>query len=114
MKKRLLLLPIFLILLAIVSAPTINYHSNDYMENKFYHHQDSNVETTRIFLISEDNGNNYYRTFKNYNKENKHYDIFKTSHQRKGIYLDFFDVDKMPHEEHCDVDCPEGWVCKKE
>jgi|TARA_Y100000296_G_C5150166_1_gene245968 uncharacterized protein YxeA len=113
MKKRLLLLPIFLILLAIVSAPTINYHSNDYMENKFYHHQDSNVETTRIFLISEDNGNNYYRTFKNYNKE-KNYDFFKSSYQRKGIYLDFFDVDKMPHEEHCDVDCPEGWVCKKE
>ena len=113
MKKRLLLLPIFLILLAIVSAPTINYHSNDYMENKFYHHQDSKVETTRIFLISEDNGNNYYRTFKNYNKE-KNYDFFKSSYQRKGIYLDFFDVDKMPHEEHCDVDCPEGWVCKKE
>lgn len=113
MKKRLLLLPIFLILLAIVSAPTINYHSNDYMENKFYHPQDSNVETTRIFLISEDNGNNYYRTFKNYNKE-KNYDFFKSSYQRKGIYLDFFDVDKMPHEEHCDVDCPEGWVCKKE
>ena len=113
MKKRLLLLPIFLILLAIVSAPTINYHSNDYMENKFYHHQDSNVETTRIFLISEDNGNNYYRTFKNYNKE-KNYDFFKSSHQRKGIYLDFFDVDKITPKEYCDVDCPEGWVCKKE
>ena len=113
MKKRLLLLPIFLILLAIVSAPTINYHSNDYMENKFYYHQDSNVETTRVFLILEDNGNNYYRTFKNYNKE-KNYDFFKSSYQRKGIYLDFFDVDKMPHEEYCDIDCPEGWVCKKE
>ena len=54
MKKRLLLFPIFLILLAIVSAPTINYHSNDHMENKFYYHQDSNVETTRVFLILED------------------------------------------------------------
>ena len=83
------------------------------MENKFYYHQDSNVETTRVFLILEDNGNNYYRTFKNYNKE-KHYDFFKTSHQRKGMYLDFFDVDKMPPKEYCDVDCPEGWVCKKE
>jgi len=113
MKKRLLLLPIFLILLAIVSAPTINYHSNDYMENKFYPPQDSNVETTRIFLISEDNGNNYYRTFKNYNKE-KNYDFFKSSYQRKGIYLDFFDVDKITPKEYCDVDCPEGWVCKKE
>jgi uncharacterized protein YxeA len=112
MKKRLLLLPIFLILLAIVSAPTIIHHSDE-IEDKFYYHQDSNVKTTRVFLISEDNGNNYYRTFKNYNKE-KHYDFFKSSHQRKGVYLDFFDVDKISHEGHCDIDCPEGWVCKRE
>ena len=113
MKKRLLILPLFIILLVvIISAPS--YDSNDYRKGDLTYTLENNVETTRTFLIKQDNGQEYYRTFEDFNKARVNRGTRHVSRNQRGIYRDFFDVDKRLKDEYCDTDCPPGWKCKKE
>ena len=113
MKKRLLLLPLFIIFLVVViSAPTHN--SQDYRTSDIkYTFEKNNVETNRVFLIKNDIGPDYYRTFKNFNKARLNHGNNYPSNNQRGVYRDFFDVDKK--EDHdCNIDCPAEWDCTKD
>lgn len=124
MKKRLLILPLFvIILLPLIIAPSYNYQPHDYLEYRFEYNPNEFVKTSRSFLIIDDDGRMFHRTFTNYNKESKDYDFFKTNNNRKGIYrnlfdrgIDFSDRDKKFYK-HFEVeknaDCPPGWTCEK-
>ena len=127
MKKRLLLLPLFIILLTtIISAPSYNsdnhynnynkYNSFDFREKDYkYIFEKNDIETVRTFLIKHDKGPNYYRTYENFNKAKLHKSSKHPSKNQRGIYRSFFDHDvKDNSDEFCDIDCPKGWKCKKE
>jgi uncharacterized protein YxeA len=117
MKKRLILLPLFIILLVtIISAPNHVVYLDQYDNQDYYY--DSNekpkIETTRVFHIIEDDGSEYYRTYTGFNKNRVHNRVRYASNQQRGIYRDFFDVDKRPNDDFCDTDCPAEWKCKKD
>ena len=116
MKKRLLLLPLFIVLLLpIVIAPSnYNYHSNDYrISDAKYTYKENNIETTRTFLILNDKGPDYYRTFESFNKARLNRGSNYPSKNQRGIYRDFFDVDQREDSGFSTSNCPEGWECKK-
>jgi len=112
MKKRLLVLPLFLILLVtLISAPS-NYNlGNDVNYNYKSLRVDS--ETTRTFLIKNDNGPDFYRTYNNFNKGNINPNTRYVGFNQKGIYGDFDDSNPQPKNKDCDPDCPAGWKCSK-
>jgi len=125
MKKRLLIIPLLIILLLpLIIAPSYNYNPYDNLEYNFrYDNSNIKVETSRTFLIIEDDGRSHYRTFTSYNKEDKEYNFFRTDSNRKGIYRDLFDYginfnirDKQFYK-HFQIedtkDCPNGWICEK-
>lgn len=121
MKKRLLIIPIFILfLLPLIIAPSSSYY--DYLENHQHLTYDNHLESSKTFLIVEDDGKSYYRTFSSYNKEDKKYNYFKTDYERKGIYRDLYDyhpknkdtVSYGNFEIKKTVSCPEGWTCEKE
>lgn len=112
MKKRLLVLPLFLILLVtLISAPSNYYLGNDVNYN--YDSFKSNTETTRTFLIKNDNGPDFYRTFNDFNKGKINPNTRYVGFNQKGIYGDYDDSRPISKDHHCDPDCPAGWTCTK-
>ena len=116
MKKSVLIIFSFL-LISSVSALYIddyNYYDDNFYNQKFIINE--HRQNSKTFLIKEDNGNSYYRTFINYNKDRKYYDSYKTDFERRGIYLDFFDTKNLKSKDSKtkkEINCPKDWTCRK-
>jgi hypothetical protein len=115
MKKSVLIIFSFLLVSSISALYIDDYNNyNFYNSNNFIINE--HRQNSKTFLIKEDNGNSYYRTFINYNKYRKYYDSSKTDFERRSIYLDFFDTKNLKSKDSeikKEINCPEGWTCEK-
>jgi len=111
MKKRLLVLPLFIILLVtIISAPSYYYENNN-IGNKLI--DKKGFETTRTFLIKNDQGPDFYRTYNGFNKGDINSNNRYVGFNHKGTYRNFDDSNSQPKGHNCYTNCPSGWECTK-